>query len=89
MNGKLATPDVTQVQMAAAAAWVVGQLVAMGVIDNDTSQWVLQATVTVISLGWILGDAIIRNGRARAFLNAPKPIEGDGQGGTTLGNRGA
>ncbi len=62
----LKTPDITQAQIAAAAAWVVGQLVAMGVVDNDTAQWMLQASVSFIAFGWILGDAIIRQGRAKA-----------------------
>jgi hypothetical protein len=62
----LQTPDITQAQIVSAVGWILGQAVATGLIDNDTSQWVLQAAVSVIAAGWIIADAIIRQGRAKA-----------------------
>lgn len=79
MVGKLATPDVTQAQLLAAFTWIVGQAVTMGLVDNDQSTLLLQVGVTVISAVWVVADAVIRNGRARAFVNPPKPIETEGQ----------
>lgn len=71
-------PDITQAQIAAGVAWIVGQAVAMGVIDNDQSGLVLQVATSVLAAVWVIGDAIIRNGRSRALINPPKPpTDGD------------
>lgn len=75
----LKTPDLTQAQLLAAFSWVVAQLVVMGVVDNNTSALVLQVGSTAISGVWVIADALIRNGRSRALLNPPKPIEPDGE----------
>lgn len=78
MNG-IAMPDITLAQITAAVTWLVGQLVVMGLVDNDTSAVVLQVTLTAVSAVWVIADAVIRNGRSRALLNPPKPpTDGDG-----------
>lgn len=76
MSG-LKTPDVTQAQLLAAFSWIVAQAVTMGFVDNNQSALILQVGTTALSAIWVVADAIIRNGRARAFVNPPKPIEGD------------
>lgn len=58
-------PDITMVQAAAAFAWVVGQLVIMGVVDAETSKVVLSIGLTAIAAAWKIADAIIRQGRSR------------------------
>lgn len=62
----LNAPAITLAQMLAAATWVAGQLVAMGVMDNDTNQVVLSIATTAISAAWAIADAVIRQGRAKA-----------------------
>lgn len=72
-------PDITLAQIVAGVTWIIGQLVAMGVVDNDQSQLFLQVSVTFVSAAWVIADAVIRNGRSRALLNPPKPsTDGDG-----------
>lgn len=66
MFGNLKTPDVTLAQILAGVAFVVGQLVAMGVVDNDQSQLFLQVATTGITAAWVIADAVIRQGRAKA-----------------------
>lgn len=66
----LQTPDITLAQIVAAVTWVVGQAVAMGVVDGNTSQYILQIAVTAISAAWVIGDSIIRHGRAQAAAAA-------------------
>jgi hypothetical protein len=79
--GNLKTPDVTMAQLIAAVAWLAMQLVGMGLIDENTSQLLVQVGSTVVAGVWVIADAIIRNGRARALINPPKPLEPDGGGG--------
>lgn len=66
MFGNLKTPDITVAQMIAAVSWVIAQALAMGVIDKDQSQLFLQIASTGIAAAWVIADAIIRQGRAKA-----------------------
>lgn len=66
----LKMPDITLAQILAALAWVVGQIVAMGFVDNDTGQLVLQVGTTVLSAVWFVADAIIRHGRSKVAVAA-------------------
>lgn len=66
MFGNLKTPDITLAQILAGVGFVVAQAVAMGVIDNDAASFALQIASTVITAAWVVGDAVIRQGRAKA-----------------------
>ena len=66
MVAGLKTPDITLAQLTAAVSWVVVQLLAMGVIDDNTAQLVVQVASTALSAVWFIADAFIRNGRAKA-----------------------
>jgi hypothetical protein len=59
-------PDITPAQIAAGLAWLVTQAIALGWVNNDTGQWVLQLSGTAIPFVWFLADAIIRHGRNKA-----------------------
>lgn len=58
-------PDITLAQIMAGVSWVVAQCVAMGVVDNNRAQLILQVSSTVIAGVWTVADAIIRNGRSK------------------------
>lgn len=60
-------PDITLAQIVAAVTWVAGQAIIMGVADEQTTKAVLSIALTVVSAAWMVGDAIIRNGRSRAL----------------------
>lgn len=64
---KIGLPDITLAQVAAAITWIAGQVVIMGVADENTTKAVLSIALTVLSATWMVGDAIIRNGRSRAL----------------------
>jgi hypothetical protein len=66
----LGAPVITQAQIAAAIAWVVSQLVAMGVLDEDSTQLVLSASSSLLAAAWMIGDAILRANRAKAAAMA-------------------
>lgn len=66
MFGNLKTPDITLAQVLAGVSWIVAQLVAMGVVDNNQASFALQVASTVLTAAWVIGDAIIRQGRAKA-----------------------
>jgi hypothetical protein len=68
-------PDVTLAQLVAALTWVLSQAVAMGFIDSNQSALALQVASTVLTAAWVIGDAIIRNGRSRALLAPEQPVE--------------
>ena len=60
-------PDITKAQVLALLTFAVGQAVAMGLIDDERGQLVLQAGVALVSLAYLLADAHLRNGRAKAM----------------------
>jgi len=64
------TPDITLAQILAAVGWVVAQLVTMGVVDNNTSQFILQVASTGITAAWMIADAVIRHGRSKVAAAA-------------------
>jgi hypothetical protein len=70
MKAKL--PDITPAQVIAVITWVVTQVVALGWVDNETGQWILQIAGTVIPSIWVLADMFIRGKRneARAAIIA-------------------
>lgn len=59
-------PDITLAQLTAALGWVVAQLIAMGLLDSDSGQLVLQLGSSIIAGAWMIGDGILRAGRNRA-----------------------
>lgn len=81
-------PDITLVQIVAALGWVVTQAIAMGFLDNDQGQVVVQIGSSVLAAAWMIGEAVIRNGRARALApgslvpGAPSIIETPTSGST-------
>lgn len=61
------TPDITTAQLVAVAGAVVGVLIAAGLdISKDLQDSVIQL-ITVLAPLLIVGDGIIRHGRARAL----------------------
>jgi hypothetical protein len=60
-------PDITLAQIVSAVTWIAGQVVIMGVADEETTKAVLSVTITVLTAAWMIGDSIIRNGRSRAL----------------------
>jgi len=69
-------PDLTPAQLVSGLAWVVAQAVAYGWLDTVRSQLVLSIGSTVITAGWHIADAIIRNGRAKAVAVNPSIAAG-------------
>ena len=69
----LATPDITPTQIISVIASIVTQIVALGWVDNDTGQLILQLAGIVVPAIWMIADAIIRHGRAQA-LYAPRVV---------------
>lgn len=63
-------PDITLAQVLAAVAFLVGQAVAWGWVDNDTGQWVISLASTILSAGWQVADSIIRHGRSKVVAAA-------------------
>ena len=63
---QVALPDITKAQVLAAVSWVVAQVVALGWIDNNTGAIIVQASSTLISMVWIIGDAYLRGKRNEA-----------------------
>lgn len=85
----LQTPDVTLAQLLAAFTWIVAQAVTIGFVDNNQSALILQVGTTGLSAVWVIADAIIRNGRARAFMHAPKgEVADDGDSNSPLAGSG-
>lgn len=64
-----ATPNVTQAQIVALLQQIIAPIVAFGVIDNKTAAVVITAASAVVTISLILGDAIIRHGRANAVAH--------------------
>lgn len=62
---QLSTPDITPAQIVAVLVALVGQLVARGLIGNDTGAVVAQIAALAVPLVWMIADAVIRHGRAK------------------------
>lgn len=69
-------PDLTPAQLVSALAWAVSQAVAYGWLDTVRSQLVLSIGATVITAGWHIADAIIRNGRSQVVAANPQLLNG-------------
>jgi len=69
-------PDITPAQVTSVVGWVVGQLVAYGLLDTRYSQIVLSAGVTVAVFGLTWADAHIRHGRAQIAAANPQLVNG-------------
>jgi hypothetical protein len=69
LTGK--TPSITPAQIAAILTFVVGQLVAFGVVDKTKEQVLISAGSTIVAAVWKLADAYLRGQRAAA-LTSPK-----------------
>lgn len=61
------TPAITPAQILSAIAALLGLLVALTLVDDDTSQAILAAASTFVPSAFALADAIIRAARARAI----------------------
>lgn len=64
------TPDVTPAQIVAIAGAVLACAAAFGFDVNDQQKDAILQLVTVLSSALVVGDAVVRNGRARG--NAKK-----------------
>lgn len=68
------TPDITPAQQLALAVFIVGQLVAFGLIDAQSKQLAISITSTVIAVVLKLADAYLRGKRAQALAPSQQPI---------------
>lgn len=62
------TPSITPAQYAAAATWIVAQLVAFGVLTSANQQQDVSIGATLLAIGWKVSDAVIRHGRSKVGL---------------------
>jgi hypothetical protein len=69
-------PDITIVQITAIVGWAVAQAVAYGWLDIRYQQVTVSAGATIVAAVLKLSDAIIRNGRAKAFAANPQLRQG-------------
>lgn len=76
----LSTPDVTPVQIVSLLTFIVGQVVAYGLISSSTGQLVASIVSAVVPIGFTIADAIIRHGRAHAVAAASTGAGGSGSG---------
>ncbi len=78
MDGKtLATPDFSPAAIVSLILLVLTNgIVLLGLELSEARKAAIAGLVNGIVLGaYLIHDAVIRNGRARAFTNAPKPLE--------------
>lgn len=73
----LGTPDITPAQVLAAVSAIVGLFVTQRYIDERLAQLITGIASIVLPLVWVAADALIRHGRSRAFVVAPKGVVGD------------
>lgn len=73
----LKTPDVTSVQVLAVVSSVVGLFLTQHYIDERLAQTITGVASIVLPLVWMVADALIRHGRARAFTMPPKGVVAD------------
>jgi len=73
----LRVPDITLAQILSGIAWIVGQGVAMGAIDSNTSKFILSLATTIVSAAWVIADSVIRHGRATGPVAAAIASPGD------------
>jgi hypothetical protein len=59
-------PDITPAQIAAVAGWIVAQLVAFGLIDNQHEQLAVSVGATILGAAWKIADGYLRAHRALA-----------------------
>lgn len=69
LTGKM--PDITPAQIAAVLTFVVGQLVAFGLVDSQHEQVLISAGSTILAAAWKLADAYLRGSRAKAVAQNP------------------
>lgn len=76
----LMTPDITPAQVVAVVGAILGVLLAAGLDISDDLRDAIILLVTVLAPTVIGGDAVIRNGRAKAAAAAAAPpnVEIDG-----------
>lgn len=61
------TPDITPAQIGALLTFVVGQLVAFGLLDSSRGQVLVSAGSIIIAAAWKIADAFLRGKRAQAL----------------------
>lgn len=59
------TPDTTPAQILSLVVAVIGLAVGFGLIDNDHAQILVSAASIIVPTAIVLGDSIIRHGRAK------------------------
>lgn len=74
LTGK--TPDITPAQILGILATLVGLLVSNKVVDGKTAKLITDLAAIIVPAAWMLADAHIRNGRAKAMLGpvATSPV---------------
>lgn len=78
---QLKTPDVTPAQLVAIVSAIIGVAVAFGAPITDAQSAALVGLAGVVASALLVGDAVIRNGRARvaaAATAAAGPRNADG-----------
>ncbi|WP_217923766.1 hypothetical protein [Miltoncostaea oceani] len=70
----LKTPDITPAQVVAVVGAILGVLLAAGLDISDDLRDAIILLVTVLAPTVIGGDAVIRNGRAKAAAAAAAPV---------------
>lgn len=68
------TPDITTAQIVAVVGAIIGVLLAAGLDISDDLRDAIILLVTVLAPVVIGGDAVIRNGRAKAAALAAQPV---------------
>lgn len=58
------TPDITPAQIISAVLFVVGQLVAFGLLSQGDGQLAASIATTVVPVVWTISDMLIRRSRA-------------------------
>jgi hypothetical protein len=69
-------PPITPAQIIAAIAAILGLLVSLTVIDDETSKAILAAASTLVPIVYVIADALIRNGQARAIAAGAQLVNG-------------
>lgn len=74
---ELATPDFTLAQVIAVVGSVFAVAAAFGLDISQAKQDAIIQLVTVVAPLLLAADAVIRHGRSRALLQAPKGVVAD------------
>ncbi len=62
------TPDITPAQILGVIATVIGLLLSNKTVDGHTAKLITDLAAIIVPAAWMIADAIIRHGRAKALL---------------------